>query len=130
MRLLCVEDDRVNALLLEQSCVAAGVSALAWAETGAEALALAPAFAPQLLVLDLHLPDTDGIALLAALRASLQAPALPAVLCTAETPQAVRGRAEAAGFVGIWAKPVAPDEVRATLNALRAAADAPRADRT
>ncbi len=108
MRLLCVEDDRVNALLLEQSCVAAGVTVIEWAETGAEALSLAPAFGPQLLVLDLHLPDTDGLALLAALRACLQAPALPAVLYTAEAPQDVLGPATAAGFLGVWPKPVPP----------------------
>lgn len=124
MRLLCVEDDRVNALLLEQSCLAAGVTRLEWAENGSDALALARDFRPQLLVLDLHLPDTDGFALLQAMRRHLQSPGLPAVLYTAESLTDVRERAAAAGFHGVWAKPVDPAEVRATLAALAVQAGA------
>lgn len=125
MRLLCVEDDRVNALLLQHSCLAAGVSALEFAETGTDALTLASGFDPDLLVLDLHLPDTDGFALLAALRSAVGAPTLPAVLCTAESPAEVGARAAAAGFLCVWPKPVAAEQVRATLAEL--AAQAPSA---
>ncbi|MCB1994800.1 MAG: response regulator [Burkholderiaceae bacterium] len=121
MRLLCVEDDRVNAMLLEQSCLAAGVSDLQIAETGQEALSLAAAWRPDLLVLDLHLPDTDGFALLAALRQALQDPAVPAVLCSADTADALRAPAEQAGFQALWSKPVSTEEVQATLAVLKRA---------
>lgn len=121
MRLLCVEDDRVNAMLLEQSCLEAGVAELELAECGRDALALAERWRPDLLVLDMHLPDTDGFALLVALRALLDAPALPAVLCTADTPEALLAPAAEAGFLRLWSKPVTADEVRATLALLRPA---------
>jgi CheY-like chemotaxis protein len=119
MRLLCVEDDRVNALLLEQSCRHAGDLTLQFAETGADALEQVVAFAPDLLVIDLYLPDTDGYALLAALRKALAAPALPAVLCTAATPDDVGRDARLAGFLQVWSKPVSADVIRATLARLR-----------
>ena len=115
VRLLCVEDDRVNALLLEQSCRQAGELTLQFAETGAAALELAVGFAPDLLVIDLHLPDMDGCALLAALRQTLDSPALPAVLYTASPPDQVAEDAAAAGFQQIWNKPVTAEEIRAAL---------------
>lgn len=120
MRLLCVEDDRVNALLLEQSCLQADASlVLAFAESGAEALAQAADFAPDLLVLDLHLPDMDGHALLARLRHQLGRQDLPAVLCTATARDDVSAAAARSGFVQVWDKPVRADEVRALLSTLR-----------
>jgi CheY-like chemotaxis protein len=121
MRLLCVEDDRVNAMLLEQSCLGAGVTELEIAECGRDALVVAARWRPDLLVLDMHLPDTDGFALLASLRALLQAPDLPAVLCSADTPDSLREPASTAGFLRLWSKPVTADEVRATLAVLRTA---------
>lgn len=115
MRLLCVEDDRVNALLLEQSCRHAGNLTLQFAETGADALEQVAQFTPDLLVIDLYLPDTDGYALLAALRDALGAPALPAVLCTAAAPDDVARAAAQAGFLQVWSKPVSADAIRSTL---------------
>jgi CheY-like chemotaxis protein len=115
MRVLCVDDDRVNILLMEQTLLGIGGLELQCAESGAEALALAAEWQPDLLVIDLHLPDTDGCALLPQLRQLLGQPALPAVLCTAEHPRDVAEMARAAGFDQTWSKPVAQDEVRAAI---------------
>lgn len=120
MRLLCVEDDRVNALLLEQSCREAGVAGIVIADSGADALAQAAEFAPDLLVIDLHLPDTDGYALLAALRGALRRADLPAMLYTASPLDEVAGDAGAAGFTGVWNKPVLAGEIRQTIDDLMA----------
>lgn len=106
-RVLCVDDDRIHALLLGELCRGAGAIELAIAETAQEALALAAGFAPQLLLLDMHLPDGDGLTLLPLLRARAGRPALPAVLCTAELPCDVAPQARAAGFDDVWAKPIA-----------------------
>lgn len=121
MRVLCVDDDRINALLFEQLCLAAGLREVEFAESGEEALRLASAWQPQLLVLDLHLPDTDGLALLPRLRAALDRPALPAVLCTAELPEDVAPLARAAGFDACWTKPVEFEQVQAALAQFAAA---------
>lgn len=106
MRVLYIDDDRVNALLFSETCRLAGEVIVETAATGAEALELAPPWRPDLLVIDLHLPDTNGYELLAQLRQRLQAPTLPAILCTADEATLVRAPAHAAGFDGVWTKPV------------------------
>jgi len=105
MRLLYVDDDRINTLLFEETCRVAGGIDLACAYSGAEALDLAGSFQPELLVLDLHLPDTTGYELLPALRRVLSGLA-PAILCSADEPDSLRQQALAAGFQDCWAKPV------------------------
>jgi CheY-like chemotaxis protein len=105
MRLLYVDDDRINTFLFEETCRVAGGIQLACASTGAEALELAGPFQPEVLVLDLHLPDTTGYELLPALRRLLTGRA-PAILCSADEPELVRQRALDAGFQDCWSKPV------------------------
>jgi CheY-like chemotaxis protein len=105
MRLLYVDDDRINTLLFEETCRVAGGIELASATCGSEALELAVSFQPELLVLDLHLPDTTGYELLPALRRVLSGTA-PAILCSADEPDSVRQQALAAGFQDCWTKPV------------------------
>jgi CheY-like chemotaxis protein len=106
MRVLYIDDDRVNTLLFVETCRFAPGVEVETALTGAEALEIVHTWTPDMLVIDLHLPDTNGYDLLGVLRASLSAPALPAFLCTADEEQRVAGPARAAGFDGCWTKPV------------------------
>jgi len=115
MRLLYVDDDRINTLLFTETCRLAGGVEVETAGSGAEALDLVQRWQPDMLVIDLHLPDTTGYLLLAALRQALQAPALPAYLCTADEAQTVTEPARRAGFDGCWTKPVDLSEVLAEL---------------
>ncbi|MEP7283295.1 MAG: response regulator [Rubrivivax sp.] len=124
LRVLYVDDDRINALLFEAICRTVGNGTdrvrVTLAESGAEALESARTHAPDLLVLDLHLPDISGTDLLPRLRAVVGDATLPAVLCTAESPADVSSRALAAGFDRCWGKPVEADELRAELTVLAA----------
>jgi two-component system, OmpR family, response regulator len=122
MRLLYVDDDRINALLFRETCRLAPALEVQTAGSGAEALELAPRWQPQVLVIDLHLPDTDGCALLPQLRQALAAPALPAFLCTADDLGSVAPAARSAGFAGCWAKPVLLQDMLDELAALQSAA--------
>lgn len=54
---------------------------LAFAGSGAEAMTLMAAFEPDVVVLDMHLPDTDGIDLLKRIREVR--PTIPVVITTA-----------------------------------------------
>ena len=106
MRVLYIDDDRVNALLFVETCRLIGGVEVETAFSGAEALEIVAQWQPQLLVIDLHLPDTLGYALLPALQAQLQGPTVPAFLCTADEAHVVEAPARAAGFAGVWTKPV------------------------
>lgn len=122
MRVLYVDDDRVNGLLFAETCRMAGGVELESAVTGAEALEIVQRWSPELLVIDLHLPDTDGYALLPALRDVLQSP-VRAFLCTADEAPLVEQPARTAGYDGCWTKPV---DLTLVLTELRSAAPPPR----
>jgi two-component system, OmpR family, response regulator len=106
LRVLYVDDDRINALLFAETCRFAGGIEIETAASGSEALERVASWVPELLVLDLHLPDTTGYALLPQLRQALGQPLLPAMLCSAEEPSRVEAAAKQAGFNGCWSKPV------------------------
>lgn len=106
MRVLYVDDDRVNALLFSEACRFASGVDVQTADSGSEALEIAAQWRPDLLVIDLHLPDMLGYALLPQLRQQLAAPTLPAFLCTADSASEVSEPARQAGFDGCWTKPV------------------------
>ena len=106
MRVLYVDDDRINTLLFVETCRLARGIDVESAASGAEALELVQQWRPQMLVIDLHLPDTTGYDLLPALRKALGEPTLPAFLCTADEAPLVERPAREAGFTGCWTKPV------------------------
>ncbi len=116
LRVLYVDDDRVNSLLFSETCRVAGNVELEIADTGAEAQELVQHWRPDMLVIDLHLPDTDGYALLPVLRELLRRPELPAFLCTADAERDVARPAEEAGFSGCWSKPLAVDSLKQALS--------------
>jgi CheY-like chemotaxis protein len=118
MHLLYVDDDRINLMLFEAACAALDGVRVSTAANGAEALELARAQAPQLLVIDLHLPDTDGPALLQALRRDAGLAGVPAFLCSADDGAAVRQIAADSGFDGCWPKPIDAQSLRRELAAL------------
>jgi DNA-binding response OmpR family regulator len=78
-KVLFVEDE--TALQYSYQRFFEGKYSMAYAPTGAEAMRQLEAFEPDVLVLDMRLPDTDGIALLQRIREIR--PALPVVVTTA-----------------------------------------------
>ena len=116
MKVLYIDDDRINTLLFVETCRFARGVEVETAATGAEALEVALRWRPDLLVIDLHLPDITGYDLLPALRQALSAPLLPALLCTADEAPLVEQPAREAGFAGCWTKPVELQQVLNELN--------------
>ncbi|CAN5797582.1 N/A [soil metagenome] len=118
MRVLYVEDNRINAILFEETLRMHGGVELRIAENGAEALEMVEEWAPDVLVLDAHLPGMTGYDVLASLRQQPGLADTPAFMCSADaTPEDVK-RAHAAGFVGYWAKPIDIPAMRADLDRL------------
>jgi CheY-like chemotaxis protein len=118
MHVLCVDDDRINLMLFEGACAAVPGLRVSTAANGAEAIELARADPPHLLVIDLHLPDTDGHALLHALRLVPALCNVPAYLCSADDGPELRQAASKAGFAGCWSKPVDVPTLRRDIAAL------------
>jgi two-component system, OmpR family, response regulator len=118
MQLLYVDDERINLMLFEHACSALDGLQVATAASGAEAVELAREQPPQVLVIDLRLPDTDGLALLQTLRRQPGLEQVPAFLCSADDDAALRRQAAEAGFAGCWPKPVDIGLLRQSLTAL------------
>ncbi|HEU0201310.1 MAG TPA: response regulator transcription factor [Burkholderiaceae bacterium] len=75
---------------------------IAVAGDGALALELARALRPRLVVMDIHLPDADGIELTAHIRRTL--PEVAVVVMSQHDGSAFREKAQAAGALGFIAK--------------------------
>ncbi len=117
LRVLCVEDNPVNLLLLREVFNMRPALAVEMCEDGTSAIARAADFAPDVLLLDLQLPDLTGTEVMQRLRAdprhghcryiALSANAMP------DDVQAARS----AGFDDYWTKPI---DVRRFLQAIDA----------
>ncbi len=104
-RILVVEDNEKNMKLFCDVLLAAGYRMLE-ATTGGEAVELATAHAPDLVVMDVQLPDFDGVEALRRLRADERTAAIPVLAVTAQAMRGDRERFLAAGFAGYLSKPV------------------------
>ncbi len=105
-RVLYVEDNPANLKLVEMIVQRHAGVELQMAPSGSLGLDLARAGRPDLLLLDIHLPDIDGYQVLARLRADPATRHLPVVAVTAQAmPDDVK-RVLAAGFDGYLTKPL------------------------
>ena len=124
LRVLYVEDNRINALLFEEAMRVLGGIELLVAENGADALRTVEVWTPQVLVLDANLPDMNGNELLVRLRQRPGLAGVPAYMCSADAMPEDLQRARDSGFQGYWTKPIELNMVSAALDALRPAAPA------
>jgi two-component system cell cycle response regulator DivK len=104
-RVLVVEDNDKNMKLFRDVLAATGYRTLE-ATTGREAVDLASEHIPDLVLMDIQLPDLDGMQALQRLRADARTAAIPVVALTAQAMQGDRERFLAAGFDGYVSKPV------------------------
>ena len=87
--------------------------------SGSEALVQAPSFDADIAVLDLGMPEMDGMTLARYLRAALGEQAPKLVALTGYGQPADRARAQEAGFDAYLVKPVDPEELQRTIQRLR-----------
>jgi two-component system cell cycle response regulator DivK len=104
-QILVVEDNELNMKLFRDVLVATGYRALE-ATTGAEAIALATEQTPDLVLMDVQLPDVDGVQALRRLRANTRTAAIPILAVTSQSMRGDRERFLAEGFDGYVPKPV------------------------
>lgn len=88
---------------------------------GSDAAQRIRALRPDMVILDMMLPGTSGLDVLAELRADLATAALPVLMLTARGLERDRAAAAAAGANRFLAKPFANSEMLAEVRALMAA---------
>ena len=76
--ILIVDDDLVNLTILKSIITKAGYSVLT-AENGADALKIARALSPDLVILDIMMPDMDGTEVAAALKQNPRTRRIPII---------------------------------------------------
>jgi CheY-like chemotaxis protein len=113
-RILVIDDNELNLELASFVLRAAGFDVDIATDSGS-ALALIAAQMPQLALVDLDLPDMDGLALANHLKADATTREVALVAFTATTPADCAGAARAAGFLGCIEKPIDVDTFAATV---------------
>ena len=112
--ILVVEDNARNMALLRDVLQATGYRTLQ-ASTGREALALATAQEPALVLMDIRLPDMDGTEALRLLRGNARTASIPVLAVTAQAMAGDRERFIEAGFDGYLSKPIDVDALLAAV---------------
>ncbi len=103
--ILVVEDNKKNLKLFRDVLQATGYRTLE-ATTGGQAVELATQHGPDLVLMDIQLPDFDGVEALGRLRADERTASIPVLAVTAQAMGGDRKRFLRTGFDGYLSKPV------------------------
>jgi CheY-like chemotaxis protein len=123
---LIVDDNAQNAKLARDVLRAAGLATLE-AATAAEGLALAREHRPDVILLDIRLPDLDGTEAVRRLKDDAQTAAIPVIALTSLGPDGEGAWAARAGFDGYLGKPIEVAEFPAQVRAFCRGAGIPPA---
>jgi PAS domain S-box-containing protein len=103
---LYIEDEPLNVVLMEEVFRTRPGWTLHVADLGARGLALARTLQPDLVMVDMNLPDMDGLQVIRRLRADTRTAALRCVAFSADAMAEQMAAARAAGFDDYWTKPL------------------------
>lgn len=108
--ILIVEDNEDNSLLVEKILNYYGFKT-AVALNGNEALQYCETHQPNLILMDLSLPDIDGIEVTRLLRKKPQYQQIPIIALTAHTLHGIQETTQEAGLNDFLAKPFLPNDL-------------------
>jgi len=107
-RVLVIEDNEQNIYMITYLLEHAGLGVVQ-ARDGATGVRLAKEQCPDLIILDIQLPELDGYEVAARLRAEASLASVPIVAVTSFAMAGDRERILAAGCTGYLEKPIDPD---------------------
>jgi len=110
MKILVIDDDRLTVTLLEQLLHRHGYKRVLGITNSRAALETCADFDPDLVLLDLIMPEMDGFAILEALRSDVSERFLPIIILTADITEEAKARALEAGATDFLVKPVSQTE--------------------
>ena len=117
MRVLIIDDDADLRLIIRASLRHCGFE-VAEAASGAQGIQSARAARPDVILLDVMMPEMDGPATLQALQADPATVEIPVVFLTAKAMRAEIDRLRALGAVGVLIKPFDPLSLGSELEAV------------
>ncbi len=112
--ILYIEDNRDNRVLVKRVLEAEGYRVLE-AETAPAGIKLAKSSRPDLILMDINLPEIDGYAATAQLKAMQELQGVPIIAMTANVMRGDREKTLAAGCSGYIQKPIDVDRLPAQL---------------
>lgn len=107
MKILCVEDDSDIRMILKMALVRGGHK-VQLCESSREAVAMATTYRPDLILLDVMMPEMDGTAVLGLIRKTPDIAATPVIFTTAQIQADDVDRYKSMGAIGVIAKPFDP----------------------
>lgn len=117
---LYIEDNPINVAVLQALLEQRPQVRFVTAADGAAGIALAATERPDLVLIDIELPDLDGFSVHARLRADPATAAIPCIALSANAFAEHVARARAAGFLDYWTKPIDAAAVLARIDRLLA----------
>lgn len=123
-RALVVDDDQLLLRLVELNLAKIGVKVYT-APSGREALRLAAAEKPDVILLDIMMPGMDGYEVLRQLKASGETRDIPVIMLTAKTGKEDRDKCMEMGVEAYLTKPFKLEELRETVKKLVCTGDDP-----
>ncbi|MEN3340025.1 MAG: cyclic di-GMP phosphodiesterase [Acidobacteriota bacterium] len=117
-RILIVDDEPGNVDLLLRLLQRAGFSRIESTNDGREVADLYVKFRPDLILLDLHMPHRDGLAVMDELNQIAEASYLPILMLTGDDTQEAKREALSRGAKDFLHKPFHSDEVLLRINTL------------
>ena len=121
-KVLVVEDNPDIRTIVRAALEMMGGFEVRACESGAEALEAVAQFGPQLMLLDVMMPDLDGPGVLGRLRERPDTAALPVVFLTAKAAPSEIQRLRALGALNVLTKPFDPMTLHEQVQAIWAAA--------
>lgn len=112
-RILIAEDNDLVSLTLEEQLQGLGYNVVGIARSGTEAITLAHRLVPDLIIMDIRMPEMDGTEAAAVIRD--QRP-VPIIMLTAYADKETIRKAEAAGALAYLVKPVNENELPPTID--------------
>jgi len=110
MKILVIDDDRMTVSLLEQLLQRHGYSRVLGITDSRVAVETCQTFDPDLILLDLIMPELDGFAVLESLRSDVSERFLPIIVLTADITEEAKARALESGATDFLVKPVSQIE--------------------